>query len=167
MKNTCVILSYQFFFAMTDLDFLDFTDPFGSFAGDGYTLLQHFSYRGELCTHVIECSLNDWEEMLSPKTPNEAETHCRVHRSHIVSLPFVADFDPDIDGHGGYAVLHNGIRLRVSRKYLQRFHAATEFRFASAVQKRNYRRKRRRRAGAGGEGGRKAAGESKTNNTAK
>lgn len=89
-----------------------------------------------------DLNLDYWESVLSP------DRYCRLHRSHIVYLHFVVDFKPDPDRHGGYVTLRYGQRYRVSRKYLPDFHRATNFRFASAVQKSNYRKKYR---GGGGQ----------------
>ncbi len=65
-----------------------------------------------------------------------------VFIAHIWSVGRVIAFEADTDSHGGYAVLNNGYRFKVSRGYVEAFHCTTDYRFASAVQKRNRRRKR-------------------------
>jgi hypothetical protein len=74
---------------------------------------------------------------------------CRVSRSCLLNVDFVRNFEPDIDGHGGRAYLEYGLDFRVSRKYLADFHRATEYRFATPIQKRNARQKRRAQRGGG------------------
>lgn len=92
---------------------------------------------------VTNFHFNDWLEIVP------WDVYCRIHHAHIVHIPLIKDFVPDFDGHGGEIILKNGMRFRVSRKYLHSFHEATGFRFASAVQRRNHRqRKRKKRGGA-------------------
>jgi hypothetical protein len=113
--------------------------------------MQRFDERNRIREMLTDISLEAWQQELPP------ELYCRVHHTHFLCLPLIERFEPDYDGHGGDAVLANGIRVRVSRQYLQRFHHATQFRFASAVQKRNYRRKRGRKPTGHGAGGQKKA----------
>ncbi len=116
------------------------------------SLMQRFDERNRIREMVTDISLEAWQQELPP------ELYCRVHHTHFLCLPLIERFEPDYDGHGGDAVLANGIKIRVSRQYLQQFHHATQFRFASALQKRNHRRKRGRKPTkcGGGEGAEKS-----------
>jgi hypothetical protein len=105
------------------------------------SIVQRFDDRNQLWQMLTDISLETWQEELPE------ELYCRVHHAHFLCLPLVERFEADFDGHGGDAVFANGLRFRVSRTYLQQFHRATQFRFASAVQKRNYRRKQRKKTG--------------------
>jgi hypothetical protein len=105
-----------------------------SAAGD-YSELLH-EREGIHSTYLIKISIRQWSAEFYHKM------YCRIHRSHLVNVDRVIAFEADADGHGGYAVLNNGRRFKVSRGYVEAFHCATDYRFASAVQKRNRRRKR-------------------------
>ena len=113
-----------------------------SAAGDYSELL--YDLGGTHSKYLIKISIRQWSADLYHKM------YCRIHRSHIINVGRVIAFEADADGHSGYAVLNNGRRFKVSRGYVEAFHCATDYRFASAVQKRNRRRKR-----VGGGGGRK------------
>ncbi len=110
-----------------------------SAAGDYSELLHDLD--GIHSKYLIKNSIRQWSADFYHKM------YCRVHRSHIINVGRVIAFEADADGHGGDAVLNNGRRFKVSRGYVEAFHNATDYRFASAVQKRNRRRKR----GGGGQ----------------
>ena len=120
-----------------------------------FSSVRRFDDRNHLWEMITDIPLETWHKELPE------ELYCRVHHTHFLCLPLVERFEADYDGHGGDAVLVNGLRIRVSRKYLQHFHRATQFRFASAVQKRNDRRKRRKKTvnkSGGGRGAEKSQG---------
>ncbi len=82
------------------------------------SLMQRFDERNLIREMLTDISLEAWQQELPP------ELYCRVHHTHFLCLPLIERFEPDYDGHGGDAVLANGIKIRVSRQYLQQFHHA-------------------------------------------